>query len=43
VLLSMRELFGELSDQPVFCAAVGDALERLYRDGARAALNHVLS
>lgn len=42
VLLSMRELFGELSDQPVFCAAVGDSLERLYRDGARVALNHVL-
>ena len=43
VLLSMRELFGELSDQPVFCAAVGDALERLYRDGARVALNHALT
>jgi mannitol 2-dehydrogenase len=43
VLLSMRELFGELSDQPVFRAEVGAALERLYRDGARAALNHALS
>jgi mannitol 2-dehydrogenase len=41
-LLSMRELFGELPDQPRFVAAVGDALARLYRDGARAALDHVL-
>jgi mannitol 2-dehydrogenase len=41
-LLSLRELFGELADQPRFAAQVGDALARLYRDGARAALNHVL-
>jgi mannitol 2-dehydrogenase len=42
LLLSMRELFGELPDQPLFVAAVNDALARLYRDGARAALDHVL-
>lgn len=42
VLLSLRELFGELSDQPRFVAQVSDSLLRLYRDGARAALNHVL-
>jgi mannitol 2-dehydrogenase len=41
-LLSLRELFGELPDQPRFVAAVTDSLERLYRDGARAALEHVL-
>ena len=42
VLLSLRELFGELPDQPRFVAAVGDALARLYRDGTRAALDHAL-
>ncbi|PHV03859.1 mannitol dehydrogenase [Janthinobacterium sp. BJB412] len=42
-LLSMRELFGELSVQPRFVAQVGDALARLYRDGARAALRHALA
>lgn len=41
-LLSLREFFGELPDQPQFVAAVTDALTRLYRDGTRAALNHVL-
>ncbi|HAT30555.1 MAG TPA: mannitol dehydrogenase, partial [Janthinobacterium sp.] len=41
-LLSLRELFGELSDQPPFEAQVRDSLARLYRDGARAALDHVL-
>jgi mannitol 2-dehydrogenase len=43
VLLSLRELFGDLADQPRFVAAVSDALARLYRDGARAALEHVLA
>jgi len=43
VLLSLRELFGELPDQPRFVAAVSDALVRLYRDGARAALDHFLA
>jgi mannitol 2-dehydrogenase len=42
VLLSMRELFGELTDNPRFVAEVSDSLTRLYRDGARAALHHVL-
>jgi mannitol 2-dehydrogenase len=41
-LLSLREFFGELPDQPLFVADVADALARLYRDGARATLNHVL-
>jgi len=41
LLLSMRELFGELPDQPRFVAEVNDALTRLYRDGARATLAHV--
>lgn len=41
-LLSLRELFGELTGNTRFAAQVGDALERLYRDGARTALNHVL-
>lgn len=42
-LLSLRELFGDLSVQPLFVAQVGDALARLYRDGARAALDYALS
>jgi mannitol 2-dehydrogenase len=42
-LLSMRDLFGDLADAPRFVQAVGDALARLYRDGARAALGHVLN
>lgn len=41
-LLSMRELFGELADAPRFVDAVADALARLHREGARAALAHVL-
>jgi len=41
-LLSLREFFGELPDQPLFVADVADALMRLYRDGTRAALHHVL-
>jgi mannitol 2-dehydrogenase len=43
VLLSLREFFGELPDQPRFVAQVQDALARLYGAGARAALDHVLS
>jgi mannitol 2-dehydrogenase len=42
-LLSLREFFGELPDQPRFVAVVADHLARLYRDGARAALDHVLA
>ncbi|NRR34325.1 mannitol dehydrogenase family protein [Oxalobacteraceae bacterium] len=42
-LLAMRELFGELSGQPRFVAQVSAALARLYRDGARAALNAALT
>ncbi|MBP1208325.1 mannitol 2-dehydrogenase [Duganella sp. 1411] len=41
-LLSLRELFGELADEPRFTAQVREDLARLYRDGARAALDHVL-
>ena len=42
-LLSLRDLFGDLSEQPRFTAEVTDALARLYRDGARAALEHALN
>jgi mannitol 2-dehydrogenase len=42
LLLSMRELLGELPDQPRFVADVSDALARLYRDGTRATLSHIL-
>jgi mannitol 2-dehydrogenase len=42
VLLSLYAIFGDLADQPRFVAQVGAALARLYRDGARAALDHVL-
>ncbi|MDQ2823165.1 MAG: mannitol dehydrogenase family protein [Pseudomonadota bacterium] len=42
-LLSLREFFGELPDQPRFVAGVGDALERLYRMCARGALEQVLA
>ena len=42
VLLSLRHLLGDLAEQPRFVAQVSDALVRLYRDGARAALGHVL-
>ncbi|NHZ42275.1 mannitol dehydrogenase family protein [Massilia aquatica] len=42
-LLSLRELFGELSEAPRFVDAVADALARLYQDGARAALAHLLA
>jgi mannitol 2-dehydrogenase len=41
-LLSLRELFGELADEPRFTAQVREDLARLYRDGVRAALDHVL-
>ncbi|MEG2962050.1 MAG: mannitol dehydrogenase family protein, partial [Janthinobacterium sp.] len=37
-LLSLRELFGDLSDAPAFTQAVGEALASLYGLGARAAL-----
>ncbi|MEG1115513.1 MAG: mannitol dehydrogenase family protein, partial [Janthinobacterium sp.] len=37
-LLSLRELFGDLSDTPAFTQAVGQALVSLYGLGARAAL-----
>lgn len=43
VLLSLRELFGELADDLRFAAEVRQALVRLYRNGARAALAHALS
>ncbi|HEX8612785.1 MAG TPA: mannitol dehydrogenase family protein [Telluria sp.] len=42
-LLSLRELFGELGEAPRFVAAVADALARLYKIGARAALAHLLA
>ena len=42
-LLSLRAFFGDLPDQPRFVAAVGEHLARLYEDGARAALDHVLA
>jgi mannitol 2-dehydrogenase len=42
-LLSLRDLFGDLLDEPRFVAEVSDALARLYRDGARAALDHALT
>jgi mannitol 2-dehydrogenase len=42
-LLSLRAFFGDLPDQPRFVAAVSDHLTRLYREGARAALDHVLA
>lgn len=42
VLLSLRELFGELPDRPRFVAAVNAHLARLYGVGARAALQHVV-
>lgn len=43
VLLSLREFFGELPDQPRFVAEVSTALANIYRLGARAALPHVLA
>ncbi|NHZ66277.1 mannitol dehydrogenase family protein [Massilia genomosp. 1] len=42
-LLSLRALFGELSEAPRFVDAVAEALARLYRLGARAALSHLLA
>ncbi len=42
-LLSLREFFGALPDQPRFVAVVADHLARLYRDGAQIALDHVLA
>lgn len=42
-LLSLRELFGELSDAPLFVEQVGDALYRLYQQGARLALEDTLA
>ncbi|WP_426110297.1 mannitol dehydrogenase family protein [Massilia sp. PWRC2] len=41
-LLSLQHLFGDLAAQPRFVAQVSAALARLYGDGARAALQHVL-
>lgn len=41
-LLGLRELFGELGESPVFAALVQDHLSRLYAQGARAALVHVI-
>lgn len=41
-LLTLRELFGELSDAPAFVECVGDALNRLYEQGARMALEITL-
>jgi len=42
-LLSLRELFGELSDSPAFTGAVAQALAALYRHGARAALEQAVA
>lgn len=42
-LLSLRELFGELSDSPAFTGAVGQALAALYGHGARAALEQAVA
>jgi mannitol 2-dehydrogenase len=42
-LLSQRELFGDLAEAPRFVRTVADALARLYRQGARAALLHLLA
>lgn len=41
-LLSLRELFGELSESPVFVAAVTQGLASLYTQGARTALEHIV-
>jgi len=42
-LLSLRELFGELSDTAAFTQAVSDALASLYGLGARAALEQIVA
>jgi len=41
-LLSLRELFGPLSDHPVFIARIEAALQLLYAKGVRAALHETL-
>ncbi|MDN2674097.1 mannitol dehydrogenase family protein [Janthinobacterium sp. SUN026] len=42
-LLSLRELFGDLSDTPAFTQAVGQSLASLYGLGARAALEQIVA
>lgn len=42
-LLSMRELFGELSDSPIFFNHVRDALYSLYELGSRPALENAVA
>ncbi|CDG82120.1 mannitol dehydrogenase DSF1 [Janthinobacterium agaricidamnosum NBRC 102515 = DSM 9628] len=42
VLLSLRELFGELADAPSFVTQVSLSLASLYQRGARAALQYAL-
>lgn len=42
-LLSLRELFGDLSDSQIFLDNVSDALHRLYEQGARPALDNMLA
>lgn len=42
-LLSLRELFGELSDTQAFTQAVSQSLAKLYGLGARAALEQILA
>ncbi len=43
LLLSIRELFGDLSDSEAFSAELGRALQMLYHGGARQALQNTLS
>ncbi|MNN96663.1 hypothetical protein D3C81_2156910 [compost metagenome] len=42
-LLSLRELFGDLSDTPAFTQAVAQALASLYGLGARGALEQIVA
>ncbi|EZP35449.1 mannitol dehydrogenase family protein [Janthinobacterium lividum] len=42
-LLSLRELFGDLSDTPAFAQAVAQALASLYGLGARGALEQIVA
>ncbi len=41
--LGMRDVYGDLADDPRFREAFGQALQRLWRDGTRARLDHYLA
>lgn len=41
--LEMRDVYGDLADDPRFREAFGQALQRLWRIGARASLDHYLA